>query len=90
MRYRDRSGDIVEAEQFFFDKKPWPKGVVPKLKVQTVAPYTGDPKAVVPTIKKPMAWYIVEEGEYIVTCPSGNQYTVEREIFEKNYERVED
>lgn len=75
---------IVEATQFFSDKKPWPAGVLwarpcPDIKI-TNAPW----------IKTLEGWHKVSNGDWIITDIKGEQYPCKPDIFEQTYEKVED
>jgi hypothetical protein len=74
---------IIEAEQFFRNKQPWPKGVY-----EAPCPCAEDADHF---------WIItleghshVEESAYIVTGINGEKYPVAKDIFERSYDKVED
>ncbi len=73
---------IVDAEQFFVDKKPWPKGV------KVGATYTSNPDYYVVTIHKQDT--VIVDGDWIIEEPDGiHHYPCKPDIFEQDYERIE-
>jgi hypothetical protein len=62
-RYRKKP-IVVEAEQFWADKKPWPAGVV------ECDPGVGSGYAIMTTA----GLVGVRHGEWIITGPAGEQY----------------
>jgi hypothetical protein len=68
---------VVEAEQFWPEKKAWPKGVV---RGATNGNY------IIRTLEGP---HIVSPGDWIVAGVKGERYPVKPDIFEATYERVE-
>jgi hypothetical protein len=94
MKYRKKPV-IVEAEQFFIDKKPWPKGVseiaVPNEEEVTnfgfaTAAFTGVEHGVT-TIHG--QWTKVVDGDWILPEPDGEHfYPCKPEIFAATYEPI--
>lgn len=67
---------IVEATQFFPNKKPWPKGVSygrNGFEIQTLE-----------------GIYCVTPGDWIITGVKGEYYPCKSDIFELTYEKVEE
>lgn len=74
---------VIEAEQFFPYKKPWPKGVVGVLKK---AP-PGDCYYCIETLEGD---HIVSEGDWIITGVQGEKYPCKPDIFDQTYDPVEE
>lgn len=75
---------IVEAEQFFADKKLWPEGVYDRRGGSLIAstiPYW---------IKTIGGEYQVVDGDWIITRIKGEKYLCKPDIFEQTYEPVVD
>lgn len=87
-RYRKKPM-IVEAEQFFPTKRPWPEGVeeYTKEKIETV---TGEKNEWygwrINTLEGP---HIVSPGDWIITGIKGEKYPCKPDIFAETYEAVE-
>jgi hypothetical protein len=79
MKYRKKPV-VVEAEQFFPDEAPWPKGVCQHLPEP-------NPSYLMQTLEGPFS---VKEGDWIITGVRGEKYPCKPDIFEATYERVED
>ena len=82
---------VVEAEQFFLAKKPWPAGVVdfwpPERPEDSDEPEDvvyGPPQ--VHTLEGPL---IVSDGDWIITGVKGERYPCKPDVFEATYEAVE-
>lgn len=72
---------VIEAEQFFFAKKPWPTGVV------GFDAGSGDNSgAEIITLEGPLN---VSDGDWIITGVKGEKYPCKPDIFEATYEAVE-
>lgn len=66
---------IVEAEQFFVDKKPWPKGVFETFGICVITTTIGhDAK--------------LSDGDWIIYDANGGAKVPKPDIFEQTYERV--
>ncbi len=76
MRFRKKP-IVIEAEQFFPDRLPWPEGV--------------DAKSVsgwrIETLE---GVHSVTPGDWIITGIQGEKYPCKPDIFEARYERVEE
>lgn len=70
-----RKTQHVEAEQFFPDQQPWPKGVIEE------GGYFVD------TLEGRLR---VSPGDWIVTGARGERHPVKPDIFRETYEPVED
>lgn len=70
---------VIEAEQFFVDKKPWPAGV----EQQTIKGVSEIPH--VKTLEGPLR---VSEGDWIITGVKGERYPCKPDIFDATYEPV--
>lgn len=78
-RYRKRPIE-VEAEQFFFEKRPWPDGVF------QLPPRPDRSKSfVVGTLE---GVHVVSEGDWIITGIQNEKYPCKPDIFAATYERV--
>ena len=82
-RYRKKA-IVVEAERFFPNEKPWPKGVY---KIGGVLPgeETSDLFCRIDTLEGPVK---VSAGDWIVTGIKGERYPCKPDIFEATYEAV--
>ena len=69
---------VIEAEQFFPDKRPWPEGVLKNS-------MTGHWEII--TLEGRLQ---VSPGDWIVTGIKGEKYAVKPDIFEKTYEPVQE
>ncbi len=72
---------IIEAEQFWPYKLPWPEGVIPN--DPTLAVNT---KGVIKTLE---GWLTVSPGDWIIRGIAGEFYPCKPDIFAKTYEPVE-
>jgi len=87
MKYRKKP-IVIEAEQFFPDCHPWPKGV------HGVNP--NHPNFIIKDSSKVTAWgiqtlegwHLVSPGDWIITGIKGEHYPVKPDIFELTYERI--
>lgn len=89
---------IVEAQQFFADKRPWPEGVVERWCDPMGESHYGkdavtngsiahiDYDCVVPTLEGD---HIAIDGDWIITGIKGEKYPCKPDIFEQTYELVE-
>ena len=79
---------VIEAEQFFPDRKPWPEGVE-QFDAKRTESVGGDSSL----------WYgwriktlegvgEVTPGDWIITGVNGEKYPCKPDIFEKTYDRV--
>ena len=72
---------LVEAEQFFPDRKPWPEGVI-DLKNEAIEEGWG-----IQTLEGMM---LVTPGDWIITGIAGEIYPCKPDIFEATYELAYD
>ena len=98
MKYRKKPV-VVEAEQFFASKLPWPVGVLPKWVDPMGKAHYGedaicdesvvhiDYSCVIQTLE---GEYIVSDGDWIITGIKGEKYPCKPDIFEATYEPVEE
>ena len=81
---------VIEAEQFFPNKLPWPDGIeqYPADQQESV---TGERQAWfgwrVQTLEGPLE---ARPGDWIITGIKGERYPCKPDIFEATYEQVED
>lgn len=79
---------VIEAEQFFRDKKPWPDGVV-AAKLQHNVPrdsnYWPEGSPIIKTLEGP---HLVSDGDWIITGVKGERYACKPDIFEQTYDVV--
>jgi len=90
MRFRKKPV-VIEAEQFFPDRKPWPAGVLEEMRradhesqrrgIDTVTRY------VVNTLE---GENIASPGDWIITGVKGERYPCKPDIFAATYEPVAD
>lgn len=75
---------VIEAEQFFADREPWPEGI----KCGTREMSGADPEHIhlIETLEGPL---IVSEGDWIITGVNGERYPCKPDIFQKTYEPVD-
>ena len=71
---------VVDAEQFFFDRKPWPAGV----ESQEIGGVREIPH--VKTLEGPLS---VSDGDWIITGVKGERYPCKPDIFKMTYEPTE-
>ena len=85
-KYR-RKPVIVDAEQFFVDKKPWPEGVYQASRSRWTK-CTENAKLFI--IANANTVIYIENGDWIVTEPDGVYYQVVKpDIFEQTYGVIE-
>lgn len=87
MKYRKRPV-VIDAEQFFPDRHPWPEGVL-GIDPDHPAPIVADHEATAWGIQTLEGWHLVSSGDWIVTGVKGERYSVKSDIFELTYELVE-
>lgn len=75
MKFRKRPV-VIEAEQFFPDRVPWPEGVE-----RSVTP----DEYVIRTLEGPMR---VSTGDWVITGVKGERYPCKPDIFAATYEAV--
>lgn len=77
---------VIEAEQFFADRKPWPEGVEEKgLAMDTFSTST----EIIHVIRLQNGWLEeLSEGAWIITGVNGEKYPIRPDIFELTYEAV--
>lgn len=77
---------VIEAEQFFYDQKPWPEGVEMKVIFtdDDGCPHSGP---VIETLEGNMR---VAEGDWVITGVKGERYPCKPDIFEATYDAVEE
>lgn len=71
---------VIEAEQFFPEVKPFPRGVVMGQVIDDIPPCF-----YIPTLEGVME---VEAGDWIITGVKGERYPCKPDIFEMTYEGV--
>ena len=74
---------VVEAEQFWLNKKPWPDGVIIRSWFTNKQPNT----YCIETLEGKMN---VTPGDWIITGVEGEKYAIKPHIFLKTYEPVEE
>ena len=87
MRFRKKPV-VIEAEQFFVYKKPYPEGVYQHT-------LSGDANTIggaliefrINTLE---GFHIVSNGDWIITGVEGERYPCKPGIFDKTYEKVEE
>lgn len=84
MKFRKRP-IIIEAEQFFMDKLPWPDGVVEQ---PSYWEKTGEGKWRRFRIRTLEGWIKISDGDWVITGIKGEKYPCKPDIFEKTYVRV--
>lgn len=87
MKFRKRPV-VIEAEQFFESKEPWPSGVEKSDTTSVWGPrkMPRDKVFIIRTPEGPMA---VTEGDWVITGTRGEQYPCKPDIFKDIYEPVE-
>ena len=80
MKFRKRPV-VIDAEQFFPDRKPWPEGV------ETRTPLLSGLAWGIETLE---GWHVVSPSDWIVTGIKGERHPCRADIFELTYERVEE
>ena len=81
MKYR-KLPIVIEAEQFFINKLPWPDGVYDRRGgslIQSTCPYE---------IKTLEGRHSVSDGDWIITGIQGEKYPCKPDIFAQTYEMV--
>ena len=71
----------VEAEQFWPDKKPWPRGVEKRWPKPWVKGYW---------IETLEGWYEVSPGNWIITGIKGEKYPCGDDVFRATYEPIDE
>ena len=71
---------VVEAEQFFSNKTPWPAGVVDRWR----SGIGGPPQ--IHTLEGPL---MVSDGDWIITGVKGERYPCKPDVFAATYEPAE-
>ena len=84
MKYRKKPV-VIEAEQCWYDKKPWPDGVEENIKIDE----DGAEYEAVPFIETLEGRLTVGDGDWIITGVKGEKYPCKPDIFEQTYEFVE-
>jgi len=71
---------MIEAEQFHFNRKPWPDGVVrdPAFHVTGTA-----------WIETLEGGHVVTNGDWIITGIKGEKYSCKPDVFEATYDCVD-
>ena len=89
MKYRKKPV-VIEAEQFFPDKHPWPEGVE-RFEEKSVEAVTGDKSTWygwrIATLEGPA---YVTPGDWIITDVKGEKYPCKPNIFKATYEPVKE
>jgi hypothetical protein len=80
---------VVEAEQFWPEKKPWPKGVQAS-RLPGAAERYPTAEGADYFIKTLEGDHIVTPGDWIITGVKGERYPCKPGIFEQMYERVDE
>lgn len=76
---------VIEAEQFFYVKKPWPQGVI---ETELGGPGYGKYRDVgVQTLE---GFMHANDGDWIITGVAGERYPCKESIFYATYELIED
>ena len=85
MKFR-RKPVTVEAEQFFPEKKPWPRGI--QIRLPHWANKSLNPQ---PTYGFLADGYTakVEPGDWVVTNQTGERYMVRQALFSQTYEYLD-
>lgn len=73
---------VIEAEQFFPERHPWPQGVVTD---QDGMSASGEFH-----IETLEGRHLVRPGDFIITGVKGERYACKPDIFQESYEPVED
>ena len=87
MKYRKKPV-VIEAEQFFEDRKPWPDGV-------KIMEFGGLVDDVGVTYKSPGVETLegrmrADDGDWIITGVKGEKYPCKPDIFELSYDKVDE
>lgn len=84
-RYRKKPV-VVEAEQFFPGREPWPDGVESRMGLELPG-WFGDPDARVPIVHtEHQGLAIPRDGDWIVRDASGATLVVKPDTFDQTYE----
>lgn len=83
-RYRQRR--TVEAEQVFWNAKPWPPGVAVRPEYDAVSGSEGCPYVEGMLEGCPVR---VRDGDWVMRGEDGGLTVISTEAFEENYERVD-
>ena len=86
MKYRKKPV-VIEAEQFHWDSRPWPKGVYEKTRPILNGPNRIDKLYYIDTLE---GGHKVTDGDWIITGIKGERYPCKPDIFEQTYEPVEE
>lgn len=86
MKYR-RKSIVVEAEQFLYDKSPWPHGVT------QLNPDWHELRTNSNAIQRRFQFigegaFAINSGDWVITNPTGEKYVVKKEIFHNTYNMV--
>ena len=71
---------LIEADQFWPEKHPWPEGVI-------CHPVHGVSQPIIRTLEGP---HTVSPGDWIITGIKGERYPCKPDIFEATYDEVSD
>lgn len=82
MKFRQKPV-VIEAEQFFALRRPWPAGVLGG----EVYPNGEKAPVYIRTLKGPLR---VSEGDWIITGVAGDRYPCRADIFAATYEPVDE
>lgn len=83
-RYRKKPV-VIEAEQFWPDKKPWPEGVEAPL----VEPHDEEAHYAHPFVQTLEGPLMCSPGDWIITGVKGERYPCKPDIFKATYEAVD-
>jgi len=75
---------VIEAEQFFDDKKPYPEGVCVKIC------HNNDFGTNSPHIHTLEGIMIIGNSDWVITGIKGEKYPCKSDIFDATYEKVND
>ena len=73
---------VIDAEQFFPGRRPWPQGIK-----RTLPTSSGEDYYYIRTLE---GEYRVTPGDWIITGIKGEKYPCKPDIFDQTYEPVED
>jgi len=82
MQYRHKPYIIIQAEQFFPDKKPWPIGV----EIKEWIAYPPKKQCVQYYVETTHGPVIIQPSDFIITGTKGQKYPVREDIFLEIYE----
>jgi len=80
MRFRKKP-IVIEAEQFFPNKEPWPDGVE-----YNADPAIDAPKYIIQTLE---GLFEVSPGDWVITGVKDEKYPCKPDIFEQTYDWVD-